>query len=201
MVDDTDSLGTSATLLGRLRQVPADQAAWGVFTERYGRKIFGWCRRWNLQDADAQDVTQAVLLKLVEKMQTFVYDPSRSFRAWLQTVTKHAWSDYRDGCGRAVAVGGSNAAAMIHTVEARDDLINRLEEEFDREIVDEAMSRVRRRVAPHTWRAFEMMALESRSGAETAKALGMKVATVFVARSKVQKLLLAERSKLERDRP
>src|SRR5207247_1745645 len=54
-----DDVGTktSATLVARLRQVPPDQAAWGEFTERYGRKIYGWCRRWNLQEADAQDVT------------------------------------------------------------------------------------------------------------------------------------------------
>ena len=199
MADEAESLRTSATLLARLRQMPPDQATWGEFTERYGRKILGWCCRWGLQDADAQDVTQTVLLKLVEKMQTFVYDPSRSFRAWLRTVARNAWNDYWEGRGRAVAAGGTNAAAMIQTVEARDDLMKRLEEEFDREILEEAMSRVRGRVAPHTWRAFEMTALEDRSGAETANALGMKVATVFVARSKVQKLLQDERSKLERD--
>jgi hypothetical protein len=36
---------TSITLLGRLRQAPAEQAAWSEFVERYGRKIYGWCRR------------------------------------------------------------------------------------------------------------------------------------------------------------
>jgi RNA polymerase sigma-70 factor (ECF subfamily) len=198
MADEGDNLRTSATLLARMRQMPPDQATWEEFTERYGRKILGWCRRWGLQDADARDVTQTVLLKLVEKIHTFVYDPERSFRAWLRTVVRNTWNDYWDKRGRVIAAGGTNAAAVIHSIEARDDLMKRLEEEFDREILDEAMSRVRQRVAPHTWRAFEMTALEDCSGAETAKALGMKVATVFVARSKVQKLLQAERSKLER---
>src|SRR6476646_10266840 len=68
---------TSATLLARLRQVPADQAAWAQFADRYGRKLYAWCRRWNLQGADAEDLTQDVLLKLAEKMQTFVYDPTK----------------------------------------------------------------------------------------------------------------------------
>src|SRR5262245_9874293 len=172
---------TSATLLARLRQSPADQAAWGQFTERYGRKIYGWCRQWNLQEADAQDVTQTVLLKLAEKMQTFVYDPSRSFRAWLKTVTRHAWSDFWDSRGRDLALGGSQAVQLLHTVEAREDLVQRLEGEFDRELLDAAVERVRMRVTPRTWQAYEMTALEGRSGAETGQALGMKVATVFVA--------------------
>ena len=197
LMDRAPESRTRATLLIRLRQVPADQAAWGEFAERYGRKIYGWCRQWNLQEADAQDVTQTVLLKLVDKMQTFVYDPARSFRAWLRTVARHAWSDFWDGRGRAVAAGGSQAAEILSTVEAREDLMKRLEDEFDRELLDEALARVRQRVTPRTWRAFEMTALEGRSGAETAQAVGMKVATVFVAKSKVQKLLQEERRKLE----
>jgi RNA polymerase sigma-70 factor (ECF subfamily) len=39
--------------------------------------------------------------------------------------------------------------------------------------------------------------VKGESGAEAAQALGMKVATVFVARSKVQKMLQEEIRKLE----
>jgi RNA polymerase sigma-70 factor (ECF subfamily) len=188
---------TSATLLARLRQVPPDQAAWAQFTERYGRKIYAWCRRWNLQGADAEDLTQDVLLKLAEKMQTFVYDPAKSFRGWLKTVARHAWSDSWSGRKAGVAAGGSLALELLQTVEARDDLVRRLEEEFDRELLDEAMARVRLRVMPRTWEAFERTALQGQSGAEAGQALGMKVATVFVARSKVQKMIQEEMQKLE----
>ena len=188
---------TSATLLARLRQVPPDQAAWAQFTERYGRKIYAWCRRWNLQEADAEDLTQDVLLKLAEKMQTFVYDPAKSFRAWLKTVARHAWSDSWSGRKAAIGAGGSQALELLQTVEAREDLVRRLEEEFDRELLDEAMARVRLRVMPRTWEAFDRTALQGQSGAEAAQALGMKVATVFVARSKVQKMIQEEMQKLE----
>ena len=188
---------TSATLLARLRQVPADQAAWVQFTERYGRKIYAWCRGWNLQGADAEDLTQDVLLKLAEKMQTFEYDPTKSFRGWLKTVARHAWSDSWSSRKAAVAAGGSQALEMLQTVEARDDLVRRLEEEFDRELLDEAMARVWTRVLPRTWEAFERTALKGQSGAEVGQALGMKVATVFVARSKVQRMLQEEMQKLE----
>ena len=187
---------TSVTLLGRLRQVPADEAAWALFTERYGRKIYAWCRQWNLQEADAEDVTQTVLLKLAATMQTFVYDPEKSFRSWLKTVTRHAWSDFWSG-RKAAAVGGSQAVELLHTVEAREDLVRRLDDEFDRELLDEAAGRVRQRVTPRTWQAFELTAVQGKSGAEAATALGMKVATVFVARSKVQKMLQEELKKLD----
>jgi RNA polymerase sigma-70 factor (ECF subfamily) len=187
---------TSATLLAKLRKFPADQAAWAQFAERYGRKIYAWCRQWNLQEADAEDVTQTVLMKLAEKMQTFEYDQGRSFRAWLKTITRHAWSDYWSARKAAVA-GGSDAVELLRTVEAREDLVRRLDDEFDRELLDEAAARVRQRVTPRTWQAFEFTAMDGRSGAEVAAALGMKVATVFVARSKVQKMLQEELQKLD----
>ena len=67
----TDSpLSTRTSLLLRLRQAPPDQEAWAEFVDRYGPQIHGWCRRWGLQEADAQDVTQTVLLRLASKLQT-----------------------------------------------------------------------------------------------------------------------------------
>src|SRR4051812_1898453 len=115
---------TSVTLLGRLRQFPTDQNAWMLFTERYGRKILAWCRQWNLQEADSEDVTQTVLLKLADKMKTFDYDATKSFRAWLKTVARRVLSDYCDS-RKAVAVGGDEAIELLGNLEAREDLVQR----------------------------------------------------------------------------
>jgi len=143
---------TSPTLLGRLKRVPTDETAWADFAERYGRKIYGWCRWWRLQEADAEDVTQQVLVKLAWQMRTFAYDPSRSFRAWLKTVTHHAWRDFVDSRQRREAGGGDNQVLeLLKTVEARDQLVADLDEEFARDLLDEAMARVQARVQPHTW--------------------------------------------------
>jgi len=189
---------TSATLLGRLRQDPTDQAAWSAFVARYGPKIYGWCRHWNLQDSDAEDVTQNVLVNLAQKISTFNYDPSRSFRSWLKTLTQHAWSDFlakRERVGRGQ--GGSQVGEFLESIEACDDLITRLNAEFDIELLEEASVRVRLRVAPHTWEAFRLTAHEGLSGVEAAQQLGLQVATVFKAKSKVQNMLREELHKLE----
>ncbi len=201
MADDT-TWRTSLTLLGRLRDGPKDEAAWNDFVNRYGRQIYRWCRQWNLQEADAEDVTQTVLLKLSEKMRDFEYDPKGSFRAWLKTVAHHAWSKFVAGRQRGgLGSGDTQVGELLDSVAARDDLVAKLEEEFDRELLEMASERVRQRVEPRTWDAFRLLALEGLSGAETAERLGMKVATVFVARSKVQKMLQEEIRKLEGDEP
>jgi RNA polymerase sigma-70 factor (ECF subfamily) len=185
---------TSVTLLAQLRDSPADQAAWGRFVVRYGRKVYGWCRHWGLQEADAEDVTQEVLLKLSTKMHDFSYRRSGSFRAWLKTLTHHAWQDFVTSRRRAGQAQGSSAVrGLLHTVEARADLLAQLGEEFDRELLEAASARVR----PHTWDAYRLTALEGPSGAEAARQLGMRVATVFVAKSKVRGMLQEEIARLE----
>jgi RNA polymerase sigma-70 factor (ECF subfamily) len=157
---------------------------------RYGPKIYDWCRRWDLPDADAEDVTQNVLLRLARKMETFVYDPARSFRAWLKTLTHHAWRDYvadREQAGRGSA--DSSVDELLNRVEARDDLMTRLNAEFDHELLDEAMARVRLRVEARTWEAFRLTALEGLSGTAAAEQLGIPVMTVFKYKNRVQKMI------------
>ncbi len=189
---------TRLSLLGRLGHQPNDAAAWAEFVDHYGRKVYGWCRKWGLQEADSYDVTQDVLLRLAARMKDFRYDPARSFRAWLKTLAQHALSDFLEARGRAgQGSGDSRALDFLRSLEAREDLVRQLETEFDREVLELATTRVRQRVEPHTWEAFRLLAHEGLSGAEAASRLGMKVATVFVARSKVQKMLQEEVRRLE----
>ncbi len=193
-----DSTRTSVTLLGRLRDDPDDQAAWNDFVARYQPKILQWCRRWRLQECDAQDVTQAVLLKLNGLMTTFAYDPSRSFRGWLKTLTHHAWRDLVAESKRAgLGSGGSRMGEFFDNLLAGDDLVEHLEEEFRSELMDQAMARVRSRVAPRTWDAFRLTALEGCSGAAAAARLEMKIARVYVAKSELKKMIMEEIRKLE----
>lgn len=188
---------TSPTLLGRLRDLN-DRRAWKEFVARYAPRIYGWCRKWGLQDADASDVTQVVLAKLAVAIQTFVYDPNRSFRGWLRTVTRNAWCDFlRSRPPDSPGLGDTRVQGWLETVEAATDLADELESEFRREQLEEAMARVRLRVQPRTWQVFELLALDGLSGKEVGRRLGMTVGAVFRARHRVQVLLREEVKKLE----
>jgi RNA polymerase sigma-70 factor (ECF subfamily) len=171
---------TSITLMELLRRHPDDAGAWDRFVRRYRPKIYGWCRERGLQEADAEDVAQDVIAILTRKMASFHYDPSRRFHAWLKTITRHALSDL-----------------MERRSQARADLDRRIDELFDRELLELAIERVRARVAAPTWEAFRLTTFEGHSGAEAARLLDIPVASVFVARHRVQKMLRAEVARLE----
>lgn len=189
---------TSPTLLGRLARSPADQAAWAEFVGRYGPQVLGWCQRWGLQPADAQDVTQNILLELARQMNGFRYDPAGSFRGWLKTVAHRAWCKFVEARRRpGLGSGDSAVAALLDGVAAGDDLLVRLDEEGERELLERAMALARLRVQPNTWEAFRLLALEERPGAEVAERLGMKIGAVYVAKSNVRKMIEEEVARLD----
>lgn len=189
MVPTTDC-STHVSILMALCNDPGDQSAWAAFVDRYGPQIHAWCLRWRLQDADAQDVTQMVLLKLVRHLPDFAYDPSRSFRGWLRTLTARSWSDFIRDQVRGVRGAADPAVVdLLDTVQARVDLVCHLEETYDQELLERAMADVRGRVEPHTWEAFRLTAIEGVAAAEVAATLGIGVATVYRARYVVQSRL------------
>jgi len=197
MTDDEFKSTTTPTLLHRLRRHSNDQAAWREFVERYGKQIYLWCRGWRLQDADAQDVTQTVLLKLARRMQTFEYDRQQSFRSWLRTVTRNALQDFFVARKSQQLEAATSDAAELYAAEPREDLLVRLERVFDLELLEAAKIRVRLRVQAKTWQAYCLTAEEQQPPVEVARQLGMSIPSVYAAKSHVLKMLQEEVRALE----
>jgi len=183
---------TSMTLLDQLHDNPSDPRAWSLFVERYQPRIHAWCLTWGLQPSDAEDVVQDVLVKLFAAMSKFQYDPARSFRAWLKTVTKHAWCDFLAARRRDPGRTAGPIDTIADSADAQSDLERRIEDAFDGELIELAMERVRKRVKPATWQAFLLTVVEGLSGADAAQKLQIPVAHVFVAKNRVQKMLQEE---------
>lgn len=194
---------TRASLLGRLRGDVADPDDWAAFFQCYWPLVCTWCRRWGIQEADAQDVAQDVLTRLAVRMRTFEYDPKRSFRSYIKTLAHFTWCDFLDARSRAGPGGSGDSAVLerLENVSARDDLDARLADALHHELLGEASALVRLRVRPRTWEAFRLTALEGCSGVEAAARTGMEVATVFKAKSKVRKMLREEVSRLAATAP
>jgi RNA polymerase sigma factor (sigma-70 family) len=182
--------GTHPSLLGRLGNDPNDPEAWQAFVNRYGGLLYRWCRQWKLQECDAEDVTQNILLRIARQIRTFQYDRKRRFRGWLRVVAQAAWCDWLDDQNRVdKGTGDSAVFKFLNLVEARDDLLKSLNSEFDLELLEMASVQVRLRVDPVTWEAFRLQAYDGLSGAETATRLSINLGSAFVAKSRVRKML------------
>src|ERR1700684_4313721 len=86
---------TRASLLVRLRD-PRDEAAWTLFVDLYTPLVYGYARKQGLQDADAADLSQDVLIAVAGAVGRLEYDPRRGcFRNWLFTVVRRKIAKWR----------------------------------------------------------------------------------------------------------
>ena len=194
-----DSLfdSTNALLLERLQSNPWDESAWDELVRGYSPAIRRWCRGWGLQSADADDVTQAVLVKLAHKMAVFRYDRSGSFRGYLKSLTRYAVADALELL-RLQGLTGDTVIDWLAIEDTRNELARCLETEFRQDLFREALSRVARRVDPKTMEIFLLLSRDRRTGAEVAALQGKTVAAVYMAKSRVIAMVREEIRTLSR---
>jgi RNA polymerase sigma-70 factor (ECF subfamily) len=171
---------TPFSLLERLRR-PEDHESWSRFVHLYTPLLYHWARRVGLSGEDAADLVQDVLALLVRKLPEFNYDPNKSFRAWLRTVTLNKWRERRRREGSA----DFEAAEVLDEVPAPDRLAEFEEAEYRTYLVQRALAALRPEFPEPTWRAFWEYAVAGRSADEVAAELGVRVGTVYAAKSRV----------------
>ncbi|MCA8998551.1 MAG: sigma-70 family RNA polymerase sigma factor [Planctomycetaceae bacterium] len=184
---------TSLSLLERLQEESPSPVTWEEFVGRYRPVVFHWCRKWGLQEEDAQDVTQNVLLALSQQMGTYKYRPERRFRSWLKTISHRAWIRFLESRKREpVTVEGIDRVQALDSVDAQADFMEMIELESNRQVLEMAMEYVRQRVQPTTWEAFQRTAVMEHEPVDVAQELGLSVMAVYRARCRVQKMLQEE---------
>ncbi len=191
-----DGLRSTAILL-RVLSAPESDDAFREFTKKYLPRMKASCLRLAIQDADADDICAAVLLRFHEKREfkKFAFESKERFNRWLNTVVRNAVFSFVRDRGRrpdAWSVGDSGAQESLESVAAQvvDDLSTFCENDFA--MGAKAKAIVRERVDSKTMRAFEMLFYEERRGADVAAELEMSLTAVWKARSRVAKMLQQE---------
>ena len=185
--EDSEFARTHPSLLFRVRNT-SDREAWDQFARLYGPLIHRFGCRNGLQDADAADLTQDVLLSAALALVHFEYDPQRGrFRSWLFTVARNCLNRMlRRRIRRVTAAGGSGFQRTLAGL--RDDY-DHPEQQWDRDyrqrLFEWALEQVRLHFQVPTWQAFSRTAIDNIDPAVVAAELGMSVGAVYVARSRV----------------
>lgn len=192
-VDRCSSNSLSSSLLEHARL--HDERAWARLVQLYGPVVYRWARLSGLQSQDALDVVQEVFTSVATSLEGFRRDrPGDSFRAWLRTITQNKVRDQaRRRKARVEAVGGSEAQARMADV-AEPDLHGEDNEAegSDAALLRRALEMIRAEFEPRTWQAFWQAAIDGHSPADVAEGLGLSVASVYQAKSRVLRRLRAE---------
>jgi RNA polymerase sigma-70 factor (ECF subfamily) len=176
---------TRASLLVRLRD-HQDAEAWRQFVQIYAPLVYRLCRRKGLQDADAADLTQEVLRHVSAAVGRLEYDPQRGlFRSWLFTLAHRKLCDFfRQRARQAHGSGDSATQAILAEQPAPEEELA-WNQGHEQRTFAWAAEQIRDQVALNTWQAFWLTAVHNRDSQEVAHELGMTVAAVYLAKSRV----------------
>jgi RNA polymerase sigma-70 factor (ECF subfamily) len=195
----TSANTTDATRLSLLEELKHSHCqtrfedAWSEFNKRYTPMMLKWVLSSGLPRNDAEEICQELMVCLLRKLKTFVYDPSQSFRGWLKTVTSNTVRDFLTQRRRMVSADPERLQTLL---DARA-LEHRIEECFDLEVLQSARKAVGRKLAEsdtgrRNWDIFCRLQSEDVTPDQLAAEFGIQRHAVYVARHRVLESLKRE---------
>lgn len=186
------SLDTTQTNLLWAVRDSSDGEAWFNFYRIYSSMVGRFARRLGLSDADADDVTQEVLILAQKSLQTGAYDPAKGgFRQWLYGIARRrALAAMRARCRRTRAqwVPGPDGSDLVERLEdSRGEEAHRQfwEQEWRYALLDEALRHVEQDVGEKVFQAFSLLALQNWPVDKVAAELGIATSSVYVYKHRV----------------
>ena len=208
-----DPIPTRHSLLNRLKDW-GDQSSWQEFFDTYWQLIYGVAIKAGLSDAEAQEVVQETIIGVARKIGEFKADPAHgSFSGWLMQLTRwriaDQWRKRHSGIApNAPGAGGFSASVQVDDTGSTG-MIERIpdpmggeldvtwQEEWEKHVMTEALERVKRQVSPRQFQMFDLHVRQNLSVQDTAGMLRASMASVYMAKHRVSRLLKKELKKLE----
>ena len=175
---------TNLSLIARVQQL-GNGSAWEEFLAIYRPAILQMARRRGLQDADAHDVLQQVLLSVSQSIERWTAgDNQPPFRAWLTTVARNAITKSLTRQPRDRGTGSTSVMKLLHT-RPNVDAEKEMDSTARHELVFWTANQIRGEFSDATWSAFWQTAVEGHPAGEVAKRLGRSRGAIYVARFRV----------------
>jgi len=181
-----DEITTRVTLLARLRD-SGDAEAWARFESTYREMLVGYCRRRGVQSCDADDIVQAVFIRLIAGLRRFEYDPRKGrFRDYLYRCVASALVDWRRRQPREQPVGPIDEAELAAAAEGEPP---ECEREWEQEWVSHhlrlAATALRRSVDSRSFEILEAT-IAGRQMDEVARSMGMTEEAAYKSRQRLR---------------
>ncbi len=205
MEADYDLVPTRQTLLSRLRDLD-NQESWMEFFETYSSLIYHTAIKAGLEPVEAQDVVQETVIAVARSLPGFKYDRKLgSFKTWLLNMTHWRIKDQRRKRrpGERVAREVNDAARQAELEEIADparpamDLI--WNEEWEKNVAQVAIERVKRKVDPKQFQVFELYVLQSWPATRIVDTFKLNSAQIYLIKHRVSRLIKKEIRALEKE--
>lgn len=185
---------TSLSLLERLRHSP-DNECWKRLADLYTPLIQVWLRRYDVQQSDANDLVQEVLVAVSQDLGRFEHrGQPGAFRGWLKTILVNRLRKFwRARDRRPQPRGDSDLDARLAQLDDPSSELSRIwNREHDQYVLRQLLALAEPHFAPNTWTAFCQVALDGAKPEQVAEELKMSLNAVCLAKSRVLRRLRQE---------
>ncbi|MDA1232637.1 MAG: RNA polymerase sigma factor [Planctomycetota bacterium] len=185
---------TSVSLLGRAC-VDSKSESWDRLASIYTPILRAWMTKYELQDSDADDLVQDVLLTVSRELPAFEHSGrTGAFRSWLRTILVYRVKSFWKSRNRLPNAKGGNSV-LEELLELEDETSNtsRLwDAQHDEHVLARLLEQIRPRFEETTWEAFCRQMYRRGKGSDVGEALGISLKTVQLAKSRVLNALRVE---------
>ena len=172
---------TSKTLLDKIAS--GDEISWNDFYEKYSPIVKALAKFKGLDAAAADDVCQQVMLQFFKQSKTFKFDPDIArFRTYFGRIVRGKIIDYY----RKKHETPVEELEAI-SVDAETDHI--FMDEWRKLVLQEAQAELKSRVAPETYQAYELFAVQGRPAEKVAEYLDCTPNQVYQAKKRCFKMM------------
>ena len=180
------STRTSTILLNGL-QDPSDKASWREFDSRYRPLVLAVGRRLGLQEVDADDAAQETMAAFLQAYRRKRYDREKGrLRDWLCGIASHKIRDIQRKRGRQERAITDKTDGTRFLGQIEDYHISDLwEDECRKAILRQCLEEVRQEVAPKTFEAFQLFALQKWPAKQVAVRLQVSQDVVYQSKRRV----------------
>jgi len=192
--------GTRPSLLLRLRG-ERDERAWAEFLALYEPLVLRLMRQRGLQESDARDATQQVLMRISGAIERYQPDGAEaSFRRWLFKVARNVVITFLTRQSKLPELQADpQFANLLDEVPTRNSESDLFDHEYQQQVLAWSMQHVCREFHDSTWQAFVETSVKGRPIPEVARELNMSPGSVYVARSRIIARLRAKVEEFEAD--
>jgi RNA polymerase sigma-70 factor (ECF subfamily) len=197
-------LRTRESLIERLRNRD-DKESWRDFFNRYWKLVYGLAIKSGLSHDEAEEVVQETMVTISNCLDDYRYQPEKcSFRSWI--FHKARWRiidqvrkrrpDFIQSAEAKPRSDQTSTAERVPNEEAA-----RLEAfwntEWQKNLVDVAIERLKRQVPDRQFQIFDLYVLKEWSVADVKRMLHVSAAQVYLAKHRFSLLLRKEIKRLE----
>lgn len=196
---DSEFIPTRRSLLVRLKDWD-DNESWKTFFETYWKLIYSSGIKSGLSDAEAQDLVQETVTEVARKMRDFKYDPALgSFKGWLLNLTRWRIVDQfrkrrKDSPMHSFASEDGSRTSVIESLpdEQTFNLEMTWEAEWEKNLVDAALHRVKRKVGARQYQLFDLYVMKEWKIKDISKTLNVSADQIYQAKFRVSRVMKEE---------